>query len=208
MNLLLIFIGIISIASICSLYSDFRKHRKILPQALLTTLLVVSGIGSASIYHPLEKHHSHNDVAQIKAEYKSEKDKTSELNEDDDNLAVSEEKAKKNRDKIELSYNKQKPQFEKEAKEKKEAEEKKHQEEEQKKKQEEQAQQQQVNQNQQQSQNSTQEATNGQIIWIAPNYGKRYHQYPDCRGLRNAGSKMQMTIDEAMAQGYTKCGFE
>lgn len=49
---------------------------------------------------------------------------------------------------------------------------------------------------------------NQQMVWIAPQSGHRYHFDPTCRGLRRANSTVQMTLQEAQAQGYTHCGYE
>lgn len=49
---------------------------------------------------------------------------------------------------------------------------------------------------------------NQQMVWIAPQSGRRYHFDPTCRGLRRANSTVQMTLQEAQAQGYTHCGYE
>ncbi|MEO5300926.1 hypothetical protein [Enterococcus cecorum] len=49
---------------------------------------------------------------------------------------------------------------------------------------------------------------NQQMVWIAPQSGRRYHFDATCRGLRRANSTVQMTLQEAQAQGYTHCGYE
>ncbi|MFC6171852.1 toxin Cry1Ac domain D-VI-related protein [Loigolactobacillus jiayinensis] len=48
-----------------------------------------------------------------------------------------------------------------------------------------------------------------QTVWIAPTSGTKYHFDPSCRGLRNANGNIQsMSLSDAVARGYTKCGFE
>lgn len=49
---------------------------------------------------------------------------------------------------------------------------------------------------------------NQQMVWVAPQSGRRYHFDPTCRGLRRANGTVQMTLQEAQAQGYTLCGYE
>ena len=49
---------------------------------------------------------------------------------------------------------------------------------------------------------------NQQMVWIAPQSGRRYHFDATCRGLRRANSTVQMTLQAAQAQGYTLCGYE
>ena len=49
---------------------------------------------------------------------------------------------------------------------------------------------------------------NQQMVWVAPQSGRRYHFDATCRGLRRANSTVQMTLQEAQAQGYTHCGYE
>ncbi len=57
-------------------------------------------------------------------------------------------------------------------------------------------------------QQAAQQQQNQQMVWIAPQSGRRYHFDPTCRGLRRANSTVQMTLQEAQAQGYTHCGYE
>lgn len=49
---------------------------------------------------------------------------------------------------------------------------------------------------------------NQQMVWVAPQSGRRYHFDLTCRGLRRANGTVQMTLQEAQAQGYTLCGYE
>ncbi|MGR3741707.1 hypothetical protein [Companilactobacillus sp. DQM5] len=64
-------------------------------------------------------------------------------------------------------------------------------------------------QQQQQSQEQVSRPTpNENLVYIAPNHGKKYHRDPNCRGLRNAISVTSMTEAQAQAEGYTLCGWE
>lgn len=45
-------------------------------------------------------------------------------------------------------------------------------------------------------------------VYVAPQSGKKYHFSANCRGLSNANSIVSMTEQEAIAQGYTLCGWE
>lgn len=46
------------------------------------------------------------------------------------------------------------------------------------------------------------------VVYIAPLAGQKYHYDPNCRGLRKANSTAQLTLSEALTQGYTLCGYE
>ncbi len=48
----------------------------------------------------------------------------------------------------------------------------------------------------------------GQTVYVAPQSGTKYHYDPNCRGLNNANSTVAMDINDAIAQGYTLCGWE
>ena len=51
-------------------------------------------------------------------------------------------------------------------------------------------------------------ASTEQVVYVAPQSGKKYHFDPGCRGLRTANSTVQMSVSEAQSQGYGLCGFE
>lgn len=48
----------------------------------------------------------------------------------------------------------------------------------------------------------------GEIVYIAPNSGTKYHHSSNCRGLSKANSVVEMNINDAMANGYVLCGWE
>lgn len=48
----------------------------------------------------------------------------------------------------------------------------------------------------------------GEIVYIAPNSGTKYHHRSNCRGLSKANSVVEMNINDAMANGYVLCGWE
>ena len=48
----------------------------------------------------------------------------------------------------------------------------------------------------------------GQTVYVAPQSGRKYHYDANCRGLSNANSVVSLDINEAIAQGYTLCGWE
>lgn len=45
-------------------------------------------------------------------------------------------------------------------------------------------------------------------VWIAPQSGEKYHYDPNCRGLSNANSIVEITLEQAQLQGYDLCGWE
>ncbi|EPH95206.1 hypothetical protein D920_02615 [Enterococcus faecalis 13-SD-W-01] len=47
-----------------------------------------------------------------------------------------------------------------------------------------------------------------QVVYVAPQSGRRYHYDSSCRGLRTANQIQPMTLQQAIDQGYTLCGFE
>lgn len=47
-----------------------------------------------------------------------------------------------------------------------------------------------------------------QIVYIAPRSGTKYHFSQNCRGLSRAKSISSLSLSDAEAQGYDKCGFE
>lgn len=47
-----------------------------------------------------------------------------------------------------------------------------------------------------------------QTVYVAPQSGRRYHYNSSCRGLRNANQIQPLTLQQAIDQGYTLCGFE
>jgi hypothetical protein len=47
-----------------------------------------------------------------------------------------------------------------------------------------------------------------QTVYVAPQSGRRYHFDSHCRGLRNANQIQPLTLQQAIDQGYTLCGFE
>lgn len=48
----------------------------------------------------------------------------------------------------------------------------------------------------------------GQLVYVAPQSGTKYHFTPNCRGLNNANSIQEMDLYEAQGQGYDLCGWE
>ena len=49
------------------------------------------------------------------------------------------------------------------------------------------------------------EAPQDQVVYVAPNSGKKYHLSPDCRGLNNNAGTVQMSLSEATSKGYERC---
>lgn len=47
-----------------------------------------------------------------------------------------------------------------------------------------------------------------QTVYIAPRSGTKYHFSQNCRGLSRAKSISSLSLSDAEAQGYDKCGFE
>ncbi len=47
-----------------------------------------------------------------------------------------------------------------------------------------------------------------QVVYVAPQSGKKYHFDSGCRGLNNANSIVSMPLSQAQTQGYTLCGWE
>lgn len=45
----------------------------------------------------------------------------------------------------------------------------------------------------------------GEIVYIAPDTGKKYHLSQGCRGFNNANQVISMSVDQARAQGYEPC---
>lgn len=45
-------------------------------------------------------------------------------------------------------------------------------------------------------------------VWIAPDSGEKYHHDPNCRGLSQANSIVEMSLSDAQNNGYTLCGWE
>lgn len=45
-------------------------------------------------------------------------------------------------------------------------------------------------------------------VFVAPQSGKKYHYSSDCRGLSRANAVKTMSKNEAIASGYSLCGFE
>lgn len=50
--------------------------------------------------------------------------------------------------------------------------------------------------------------TQSRTVYVAPDSGKKYHYDQGCRGLKSANSIVSLTEQEAIAQGYTLCGWE
>lgn len=50
------------------------------------------------------------------------------------------------------------------------------------------------------------EVTN--VVYVAPHSGSKYHYDPNCRGLNNANSVVEMSLSDAQSQGYGLCGWE
>lgn len=46
------------------------------------------------------------------------------------------------------------------------------------------------------------------LVYIAPDSGTKYHFDPNCRALKKANFTNQLTLSEALAQGYSLCGHE
>lgn len=47
------------------------------------------------------------------------------------------------------------------------------------------------------------EETVGNLVWVPTNGGKRYHSYSGCSNMKDP---MQVTVETAIANGYTPCG--
>lgn len=43
------------------------------------------------------------------------------------------------------------------------------------------------------------------VVYVAPESGKKYHKYSNCRGLNSADGVVGMTPKKAKKAGYTKC---
>jgi DNA-entry nuclease len=50
--------------------------------------------------------------------------------------------------------------------------------------------------------------TQSRTVYVAPDSGTKYHYLSTCRGLSQANTVSTMTEAEAIAQGYTLCGWE
>ncbi|BDR58705.1 hypothetical protein [Xylocopilactobacillus apicola] len=224
---------LISAFMLYSVHAKIKQQKKFTLQALTALVLICTTAGLGGVNNSPGPHYTANEVSNIKAHYNDEKSRSKSLKTADKEADKELLKAQNDRKKAELAYNKQKPEFEKEEKERRQAaeekekqeaaakeEQKKQQEEEEKQKQlaaEQQAQKEQEQQRaaaqasaqSQQAQNEQKkEDPQGAMVWIAPTSGKRYHFDPNCRGLNRAKSTTQMTKDNAVAQGYTLCGFE
>ena len=46
------------------------------------------------------------------------------------------------------------------------------------------------------------------VVYVAPDSGTKYHYSANCRGLNNANSVVEMSLNSAQAQGYDLCGWE
>ena len=57
------------------------------------------------------------------------------------------------------------------------------------------------------AQAAAQQNQNQQMVYIAPDSGRKYHYNPNCRGLNNANSVVSIPLSEAPGS-YGLCGFE
>lgn len=57
------------------------------------------------------------------------------------------------------------------------------------------------------AQAAAQQNQNQQMVYIAPDSGRKYHYNPNCRGLNNANSVVSIPLSEAQGS-YGLCGFE
>ncbi|MBO0481230.1 hypothetical protein [Candidatus Enterococcus courvalinii] len=57
------------------------------------------------------------------------------------------------------------------------------------------------------AQAAAQQNQNQQMVYIAPDSGRKYHYDPNCRGLNNANSVVSIPLSEAQGS-YGLCGFE
>ncbi|WP_147369770.1 hypothetical protein [Bombilactobacillus bombi] len=210
------------------IHKNIKSHSRPWPIIIASVILIFVGIGAGgnATTNASVEHRSASEVQQMKNKYLNEKESTSDLQKENSELSNQEQKEKSEKDKILIAYNQQKPQFQKENEQKQQqeklAQEQKEQQEAQQKQQEEQqrqaaeAQQQQQEQQRRQQQNQTPAGQpqysndqQGQMVWVAPNSGKKYHYDKTCRGLRRAnGNITQMTEQQAKSQGYSLCGFE
>lgn len=220
------------------IHRNIKNHNRSWSIIITTIILFFLGMGiGGNATEVNANHHTVSEVQTIKKKYINEKKKTPKLKHANLKFDEKEKTAKSEKNKILSDYNKQKIMFKQEAeqkhqekeqlkKEKKaKADQEKQQREQQlaeqqrqyvEKQQTAEIQKQQTEQQRQQIQSQTPTGQpkysnnqQGQMVWIAPNSGKKYHYDQNCRGLRRAnGNITQITEQQAKDQGYTLCGFE